>query len=110
MPTLADLRADVPRWAEYFASEDVSNAFEGMTTVGGQEHLLAVAPPIRLHMGSFTEEELRSDRIGELHQMESEKMRDGACRTEEGEAAPPPRAQEIHLSWLTDEEMDEYLR
>jgi hypothetical protein len=60
MPTLADLRADVPRWAEYFASEDVSNAFEGMTTVGGQEHLLTVAPPIRLNMESFTEEELRS--------------------------------------------------
>ena len=48
--------------------------------------------------------------INELHQMESEKMQGGACRTEEGEAAPPPGAQEIYLSGLTDEEMDEYLR
>ena len=60
MPTLADLRADVPRWAEYFASEDVSNAFEGMSTVEGQEHLLTVAPPIKLNMENFTEEELKS--------------------------------------------------
>ena len=30
MPTLADIKADVPQWAEYFAEEDVSNAFEGI--------------------------------------------------------------------------------
>ena len=60
MPTLADIKADVPQWAEYFAEEDVSNAFEGMHTVEGQEHLLTVAPPVRLNADSFTDEELRS--------------------------------------------------
>ena len=50
----------MPRWAEYFAPEDVSSAFEGRSTVEGPEHLLTVAPPIRLNMGNFTEEELRS--------------------------------------------------
>jgi hypothetical protein len=60
MPTLADIKADVPQWAEYFAEEDVSNAFEGMQTEEGQEHLLTVAPPVRLNADSFTDEELRS--------------------------------------------------
>ena len=60
MPTLADTKADVPQWAEYYAEEDVSNAFEGMLTVEGQEHLLTVAPPVRLNADSFTDEELRS--------------------------------------------------
>ena len=60
MPTLADIKADVPQWAEYYAEEDVSNAFEGMITVEGQEHLLIVAPPVRLNADSFTDKELRS--------------------------------------------------
>ena len=33
MPTLADIKADVPQWAKYYAEEDVSNASEGMITV-----------------------------------------------------------------------------
>ena len=60
MPTLAHIKADVPQWAEYYAEEDVSNAFEGMITVEGQEHLLTVAPPVRLNADSFTDKELRS--------------------------------------------------
>ena len=59
MPTLAGMKVDVPRWAKYYAEEDVSNAFEGMLTVEGQEHLLTGAPPVRLNADSFTDEELR---------------------------------------------------
>ena len=33
MPTLAHIKTDVPQWAEYYAEEDVSNAFEEMLTV-----------------------------------------------------------------------------
>ena len=60
MSTLADIKADVPQWAEYYAEEDVSNAFEGMITMEGQEHQLTVAPPVRSNADSFTDEELRS--------------------------------------------------
>ena len=57
MPTL---KADAPQWAEYYAAGDVSNAFEGMITMEGQEQLLTVAPPVRLNADSFTDEGLRS--------------------------------------------------
>lgn len=57
---MADIKADAPQWAEYYAEEDVSNAFEGMITVEGQEHLLTVAPPVRMNADSFTDKELRS--------------------------------------------------
>ena len=50
----------MPQWPEYYAEEDVPNAFEGMITVEGQEHLLTAAPPVRLNADSFTDEELRS--------------------------------------------------
>ena len=45
----------MPQWEEYYAEEDVSIAFEGMITMEGQEHLLTVAPPMRLNADSFTE-------------------------------------------------------
>ena len=38
MPTLADIKADVPQWSECYAEEDVSK--RTMITVEGQEHLL----------------------------------------------------------------------
>ena len=60
MPTLADIKADAPQWTEYYAEEDVPNAFEVMITVEGQEHLLIVAPSVRLNANSVTDEELRS--------------------------------------------------
>ena len=64
MPTLADIKADVPQWAEYYAEEDVPNAFEGVITGEGQEHLLTVAPLVSLNADSFTDEELRSYMYG----------------------------------------------
>ena len=71
MPTLEALRADVPRWARYFSQEDVSNAFESMLLLPGQEHLLTVAPPIRLSAETFTDEELESYSLtsGEIEEL-----------------------------------------
>ena len=56
MSIIADIKANVPQWTEYYAKEDVSNTFEGMITVEGQERLLAVAPPVRLNADSFIDE------------------------------------------------------
>ena len=59
MPTVQELRESIPAWARWFASEDTSNAFESMWLAENVRHMVTVAPPVKLSMDDFTEEELR---------------------------------------------------
>ena len=65
MPTLENLRYDVPSWARFFGQGDISSAFESMWLKDGQQHLLTVVPPMKLGPEGFSEEDLREFGIGE---------------------------------------------
>jgi len=123
-PMVVEIRTGTRRPANNDECEALMGAEVGASTMMGQMQL-TYAERARMIGNAFHYELVRSvfsemlprpqgagsaQTISELHQMESEKMRGGACKTEEGEAAPPPGAQETYLSGLTDEEMDEYLR
>ena len=58
-PTIAGVAESIPRSATHFASEDVSDAYEGAKVAEDCRHLLTAAPPITLRPSDFTDEELR---------------------------------------------------
>ncbi len=58
MPTLSNLRYDMPAWAKFFGQGDISNAFESMWLAEGQRHLLTAVPPVPLGSSDFTDEEM----------------------------------------------------
>jgi hypothetical protein len=58
MPTLTDMKRGVPRWAKWFAVEDVADVFEHVLMARGDENMLTVAPPVRLTPDMFTDAEM----------------------------------------------------
>jgi hypothetical protein len=74
-PSIEAVRMGVPWWAEWFAEEDVSDAYEGMRLAEHLKNMLCCAPPIPVGPETFTREELgrwlTEEEIDELMGQES---------------------------------------
>jgi hypothetical protein len=58
-PSIEGVRMGVPWWAEWFAEEDVSDAYEGMRLAEDRKNMLCCAPPIPVGPETFSREELQ---------------------------------------------------
>ena len=57
--TIDQMVQTMPEYAEWFASEDISDAYEGMMIAMGDTSFLTCVPPIQLKWSDFTVEELK---------------------------------------------------
>ena len=57
-PTIEHMCQQIPAWAEYYAGEDIQDAYEGMKLDEGSAHMVTCVPPMPLRWDMFTEEEL----------------------------------------------------
>ena len=70
-PTINGIKSSIPANARWFATEDISDAYEGATVTPESRHFLTAAPPVPIHANMFTDEELEmwgSDSIRELRE------------------------------------------
>ena len=63
-PTIEGIRQAIPHGSKWFASEDLSDAYESATVHPSCRHLLTAAPPVKLKASDFTDEELEDWGIG----------------------------------------------
>ena len=72
-PTIDGIKNAIPASAGWFATEDVSDAYEGAEVTADSRHLLTAAPPIPIRANMFTDEELEkwgTDSVKELREAE----------------------------------------
>ena len=70
-PTISGIKDSIPANAKWFATEDISDAYEGATVTPESRHFLTAAPPVPINASMFTDEELEmwgSDSIEELRE------------------------------------------
>ena len=48
----------IPEWVEFYAGEDVSDAYEGMPLAADSAHIVTCVPPMPLNWNMYTKEEL----------------------------------------------------
>ena len=59
----------IPRGSKFFASEDVSDAYESARVTADSKHLLTAAPPIPLKASNFTDKELEEWDVGTVESL-----------------------------------------
>ena len=72
-PTIEGIKTAIPNNAKWFASEDISDTYEGAQVTDDSRHYLTAAPPVPIKASMFTDEELRAygaDSIEELREAE----------------------------------------
>ena len=57
-PTIEHMCQQIPAWAEFYAGEDIQDAYEGMKLDAGSAHMVTCVPPMPLRWDMFTPEEL----------------------------------------------------
>ena len=63
-PTIEGIRQAIPHGSKWFASEDLSDAYESATVHPSCRHLLTAAPPVKLKASDFIDKELDECGIG----------------------------------------------
>ena len=72
-PTIEGIKNAIPACARWFATEDVSDAYEGAEVTADSRHLLTAAPPVPIRASMFTDAELEewgTDPVEELREAE----------------------------------------
>ena len=72
-PTIDRVKQSIPKTANYFASEDISDAYESARTSDDSRHLLTAVPPVVLKASMFSDEELEKwgiETVKELREAE----------------------------------------
>ena len=57
-PTINGIKNAIPANAKWFATEDISDAYEGAEVTADSRHFLTAAPPVPIRASMFTDEEL----------------------------------------------------
>ena len=57
-PTIEHMCQQIPIWAEYYAGEDIRDAYEGMGLETESAHMVTCVPPMALKWDMFTRDEL----------------------------------------------------
>ena len=57
-PNIEHMCQQIPAWAEFYAGEDMQDAYEGMKLDAGSAHMVTCVPPMPLRWDMFTPEEL----------------------------------------------------
>lgn len=90
-PTIEKVRTQIPRNARYFASEDISDAYESSEIDERSKHLLHAVPPFPIRPEEFTDEELKRwsrEPIEELRKQKTLYLQWDGCPQGLASAAP----------------------